>query len=117
VLAERLEVAPITVARLVDRMEAAGWVVRKDDPSDRRASSLYLTERCAPLLAAMHERAEAMLAEALAGISPSDRRQLLDTLQRIKTNLAEAEQRAAKGEQEVEHDGRGAQRAFGQRNR
>ncbi len=49
-LAEILEVEPITVARLVDRLEARGMVERRPDPSDRRCWRLHLTEAAQPLL-------------------------------------------------------------------
>ena len=42
-LADLLEVQPITLARLIDRLAAAGWVERRPDPADRRAQRLYLT--------------------------------------------------------------------------
>ena len=49
-LAEILEVEPITVARLVDRLEARGMVERRPDPADRRCWRLHLTEAAQPLL-------------------------------------------------------------------
>ena len=56
-LADILEVQPISVARLIDRMEAAGWVVRRPDPVDRRAINLYLTDKCDPILNKMKKTA------------------------------------------------------------
>ncbi len=49
-LAETLEVEPITVARLVDRLEARGMVERRADPGDRRCWRLHLTEAARPLV-------------------------------------------------------------------
>ena len=49
-LAESLEIQPITLTRLIDRMEAAGWVERRPDPTDRRARLIYLTDKAKPLL-------------------------------------------------------------------
>ncbi len=49
-LAEILEVEPITVARLIDRLEARGMVERRADPGDRRCWRLHLTEAARPLL-------------------------------------------------------------------
>lgn len=46
-LADALEVQPISVARLLDRMVKGGWVKREPCPSDRRAHRLYLTSQCA----------------------------------------------------------------------
>jgi DNA-binding MarR family transcriptional regulator len=89
-LAESLEVQPITLARLIDRMQAAGWVERRTDPEDRRAVRLYLTDKCQPILAEMHERATQMLEAVLSGVSTAARKQLIETLSQIKQNLSEA---------------------------
>src|SRR3712207_4616327 len=50
-LAEILEVEPITVGRLVDRLAARGLVARRADPADRRVWRLHLTTAAAPALA------------------------------------------------------------------
>jgi DNA-binding MarR family transcriptional regulator len=94
-LAERLEVKPITLTRLIDRMEAAGWVERQSHPEDRRASLLYLTRKTRPILNQMHRRAADTLEEALAGLSPALRRGFGEALQRIKQNLLKAENAGA----------------------
>jgi DNA-binding MarR family transcriptional regulator len=94
-LAEALEVQPITLARLVDRMEAAGWVERRNHPLDRRAVQLYLTAKSEPLLTEMQRRARGLLDEATAGLSASDARAFVATLQHIKRNLSAAEEAAA----------------------
>jgi DNA-binding MarR family transcriptional regulator len=49
-LAEQLEVEPITVARLIDRLESRGMVERRPDPTDRRCWRLHLTDASRPLL-------------------------------------------------------------------
>ncbi len=55
-LAEILEVEPITVARLIDRLEARGMVERRADPGDRRCWRLHLTEEARPLLGDIDEQ-------------------------------------------------------------
>jgi MarR family transcriptional regulator for hemolysin len=90
VLAERLEVKPITLARLVDRLEAAGWVKRRPDPHDRRAIRLYLTPKSQPILSDLYERAAETLEEALDGVSATKRRQLISVLSKMKSNLSAA---------------------------
>lgn len=88
-LAEILEIENITVGRLVDRMEEAGWVERRPDPSDRRARLLYTTEKVAPVMERMRELAEATRNEALAGLAPAQRDVLIDTLIQVRGNLSE----------------------------
>lgn len=106
-LAERLEIQPITLTRLVDRMEAAGWVERRDDPNDRRASRLHCTEQALPLVEQMQDRVAETLAEALAGLSPAARRELVGALALVKENLTAAQPASAQAAvnvvNEVEH--------------
>ncbi len=90
-LADSLEVQAITLARLIDRMESAGWVERRNHPSDRRAVQLYLTSKCQPILAEMQSRATETLAEALAGVPVAAQQQIVEALQRMKQNLVAAE--------------------------
>jgi MarR family transcriptional regulator, transcriptional regulator for hemolysin len=88
-LAELLELEPITLARLVDRMEQAGLVERRDDPADRRAHRLYLTPRAAPTLEQSRVVGEQVRAEAFAGIDEAARERLLELLLRVRGNLSE----------------------------
>jgi DNA-binding MarR family transcriptional regulator len=90
-LADRLEIQPITLTRLLDRMESAGWVERRAHPLDRRAVQLYLTARSQPILAEMNARGAEIIAEATRGVTGGAQKQLLDTLERIKSNLVTAE--------------------------
>jgi MarR family transcriptional regulator for hemolysin len=88
-LAEMLELEPITLGRIIDRMEEAGWVVRRADPADRRAHRLFMTERARPVLAQVLALAEEVRAEAFAGLSQAEREALLDALVHVRRNLSE----------------------------
>jgi DNA-binding MarR family transcriptional regulator len=90
-LAESLEIQPITLTRLIDRMESAGWVERRTHPLDRRAVQLYLTAQSQPILEQMHARAADTLNEATRGVTPRAQRQLVATLEQLKHNLIAAE--------------------------
>ena len=98
-LAERLEIQPITLTRLLDRMENAGWVQRRTHPADRRAVQLYLTAQSQPILEQLHALGTATLQEATRGIPPRSERQLVATLEQLKQNLTTAETAAAAPEQ------------------
>jgi MarR family transcriptional regulator for hemolysin len=87
-LADLMEVQPITVARLIDKLVAAGLVERRPDPKDRRAQLLFLTERATPLLIKMSEFGETTNAIALSGFSAEETETLLNLLSRIRANLA-----------------------------
>lgn len=87
-LAELLEVEPITLARLLDRMEAAGWVKRRPDPKDRRARLVFLTEKAKPLLDKLADFAADARAAAFAGMTPEEQERAIDMLIRVRGNLS-----------------------------
>ncbi|MCC7271203.1 MAG: MarR family transcriptional regulator [Alphaproteobacteria bacterium] len=86
-LAEILEVEPITLARLIDRLEAAGLVERRPDDRDRRLKRLFPTRAAAPVLERMRALGAATREEALEGIPPDARERLIDVLGTMKCNL------------------------------
>lgn len=86
-LAELLEVEPITLARMLDRLEEAGLVERRRDPADRRAWRIHLTDAAQPLIGKLRDIADELVEDALAGISEADRAQMRRTLDRVRTNL------------------------------
>jgi MarR family transcriptional regulator, transcriptional regulator for hemolysin len=98
-LAESLEIQPITLTRLIDRMQNAGWVERRTHPLDRRAVQLYLTPQSQPILEEMHARAGDVLNEATRGLAPRAQLQLIAALEQIKHNLTAAETGAVTPEQ------------------
>jgi MarR family transcriptional regulator for hemolysin len=88
-LADLLDVEPITLCRILDRMEEGGWVERRPDPTDRRARLLFMTDKARPILAKMRALADDIYAEALEGLPPSTREQLIAGLQHLRANLSE----------------------------
>jgi MarR family transcriptional regulator for hemolysin len=89
-LADLIEIMPITLARLIDKMEARGFVERRPDPADRRAWLLYLTPQARPLLEIMRSNGQKTRDEAFVGLSADAQLHLLQTLCLIKSNLLEA---------------------------
>jgi DNA-binding MarR family transcriptional regulator len=86
-LAEKLEVRPITLTRLLDRLEKTGWVERRLDADDRRVRRLYLTDQVASVVRRMRALGMELRQEAIGGLSHHEHATLLDLLKRIKTNL------------------------------
>ena len=86
-LADMLDLAPITLGRLIDKLTAAGLVERRDDATDRRAHRLYLTEKAAPALVSLGALAEDLMGRALAGLDEDEIRAMHDGLKTIKANL------------------------------
>ncbi|MDI7278029.1 MAG: MarR family transcriptional regulator [Anaerolineae bacterium] len=89
-LAERLQVTPATMTRMLQRMERAGFVERRPDPADQRLSRVYLTGAGRAVRAAVHEVVCTMEAETLAGFSPEERALLQRLLLAIRDNLLRA---------------------------
>src|SRR5215470_14644642 len=79
-LAEMLDIQPITLTRLVDRMCDNGLIERRSDPDDRRAKRLYLTPAARPVLDGLARIGKDMMATVLEGIEPAARERLLAQL-------------------------------------
>jgi MarR family transcriptional regulator for hemolysin len=94
-LSEILEVEPITVARLIDRLEARGMVERRADPKDRRIWRLHLCPPAATVLAELHAERAAMHAMATADVDPATEAAMVEGLKHMKaTLLSECRKRA-----------------------
>jgi DNA-binding MarR family transcriptional regulator len=100
-LAEILEVEPITLARIVDRLEASGFVERRQHARDRRLRLLHLTEKARPILERMRAIGQRTREEAFARLPQAERERLIDMLLHMKGNLlracAEPEDEAVNG--------------------
>src|SRR5947209_15456259 len=86
-LAEHLEIEPITLSRLVDRMESAKLIERRPDPADRRAYRLFLTEAARPVVADFRAIAYDCVMAALVGVSDAEIDTVTDVLSRVRANL------------------------------
>ena len=86
-LADLLDLAPITLARLIDKLAASGLVERRDDASDRRANRLYLTQEAAPTLARLDVLGEAVMTRVLNGLDDAAIAEMRAGLERMRTNL------------------------------
>jgi len=87
-LAELSEIDPMTLVRVIDRMEAEQWVSREPHPTDRRARCLVLKPAALPILQQMWRLADRARAEALAGFSVDEKEQLMNLLERAHANLS-----------------------------
>ena len=89
-LTELAEIEPMTLVRILDRMESDGWVERRADPNDRRARTLYLRSGAKPILEQIDKLSAQMRAEALAGLNAEQRNQLMGLLEHVYQNLSSA---------------------------
>jgi DNA-binding MarR family transcriptional regulator len=86
-LAEWLEMEPIAVGRVIDRLQAAGFVERRADPRDRRAWRLYITEQARVIVGDMELIARDLRKDATRGIASDELAAALGVINRIKENL------------------------------
>jgi DNA-binding MarR family transcriptional regulator len=86
-LAEMMEVEKASAGRMIDRLEAKGWVTRRAQAGDRRVNRIYLTPEAERVHRRMWRIAEATVEDALGSLSRRDTKQLLTFLARIKVSL------------------------------
>lgn len=89
-LAEMLDLQPITLTRLVDRLCASGLIERRADASDRRVKRLYLTAQARPLMDRLAALGQDMMESVLEGFDVSAIERMITELSRTKENLKAA---------------------------
>jgi len=87
-LAALVEVEPMTVARLVDRLEGGGFVERRADPKDRRVWRLHLLPAAGPALAEFNVWRDALSQRFEEILGAQAARELSDMLLAVKSGLA-----------------------------
>jgi MarR family transcriptional regulator, transcriptional regulator for hemolysin len=105
-LAELTDIEPMTLVRILDRMEADGWLERRLDSADRRARCLHLKVKATPLVDTIWELAELTRAEAFAGIPQQQSRMLIELLGKVRDNIALLEPLPAEGPEPQRHNAR-----------
>ena len=93
-LAEQMEMQPITLTRLIDKLCDNSWIERRGDENDRRVNRLYLRKAGRQLLGKLSGLRSELTATALDGISPADAQRLLSQMEAIKENVRNAIQNA-----------------------
>jgi MarR family transcriptional regulator, transcriptional regulator for hemolysin len=89
-MAEALEVQPITLLRLVDRLCEQDLLVRRPHPRDRRANRLYLTDKGRATLARLAPLGREVTGDILASMHEKDVAELLRTLLLVRSNIRNA---------------------------
>lgn len=89
-LAEILELQPISLTRLLDKLSNSGLIERRADPLDRRAKRLFLTPAARPLLEKLGELGEDLMGTALAGVDTDSVERMIAQLGVVKENLRQA---------------------------
>ena len=86
-LADQLQKDKNSVTKLVDAIEKKGFVIRKQNPHDRRANTLVLTEKANELKPGAKQKGISILDQILEGISEDELRSFLSTLRKLNTNM------------------------------
>ena len=94
-LAEQMEMQPITLTRLIDKLCDNDWIERRGDATDRRVNRLYLLKAGRALLGKLSGLRSELTATALDGIHPADAHRLLTQLELVKENVRNAIQNTA----------------------
>lgn len=89
-IASGLEINTVTAGRIIDRLEAAGWIERRPDPVDRRANRLFLTSAAAPMLARLSQVGAEEESTTLHGLDAGELATLSDLLDRLIANMKNA---------------------------
>ena len=86
-LADGMDMEPIAVGRVVDRLQKAGFVERRPDPDDRRRWRLHLRPQARQVMDGIVEVSTRLRAEALEGLSGNEVEALLRSLLHVRDNL------------------------------
>jgi len=86
-LAEFLEMEPIAVGRVIDRLQKAGFVERRADPNDRRCWRLHLRPKAHAVVDDMEQIASELFRQAQRGIAAAELKTMINALARMKENL------------------------------
>jgi MarR family transcriptional regulator, transcriptional regulator for hemolysin len=105
-LAEMLDLQPITLTRLLDKLSDSGLIERRPDPDDRRAKRLFLTPAARPLLEHLGSLGEEIMTAVLQGLPPQAVDQMIGQLDVVRENLRGlTQQRHAHGVARERHYG------------
>jgi DNA-binding MarR family transcriptional regulator len=96
-LAELMDMEPIAVGRVVDRLQKAGFVERRSDPNDRRVWRLHLSPQSTQIMDAIEQVSAGVRQDSLAGVDADQLQITLQVLSQIRETLSQLD-RASRGE-------------------
>lgn len=89
-LARIMQMGRAAASKLLERLEAKGWIERREDPGDHRVLRIYLRDRAAPVFELMRTEGRKQFDLMLAGISADEERGLIEGLRKIRANAERA---------------------------
>jgi MarR family transcriptional regulator, transcriptional regulator for hemolysin len=100
-LADILDIEPITLTRHLEKLEEAGLIERRSDPSDKRARTLFLTEAASPVIAKIRTIGRGLIEEMTAGLSAADIDAMRSGLQHLRNVLTDRSAEAPPANMEI----------------
>lgn len=94
-LAARVGIEPASLVRLLDVLQADGWIVRQQDEQDRRAKRICLTPKAQQLSGELLQVADVLKAELLGGLDPQELQTCIKVLAQIRRAAEQAQETAA----------------------
>jgi MarR family transcriptional regulator, transcriptional regulator for hemolysin len=91
-LAERMQLSKAAAGALMERMEAAGLILRSSDQEDGRIKTIMLTERARLISDEINRKGAELGVAARAGLSEKDRRKAVDIMLAVEANLSRIEE-------------------------
>ena len=86
-IAELTAIEKAPLGKILDKLEEAGWIVRKNDPDDRRARLVYATSKIDRFIPELAAAAKGTFALTLQGMRQGEVKDLIAKLQKLKRNL------------------------------
>lgn len=96
-LADLMDMEPIAVGRVIDRLQKSGFVERRSDPNDRRVWRLHLSSQSTQIMDAIEEVSAGVREDSVAGVDPDELQTTLKVLSQIRETLSQLD-RASRGE-------------------
>lgn len=96
-LADLMDMEPIAVGRVIDRLQKAGFVERRSDPDDRRVWRLHLSSQSTQVMEAIEQVSVGVREDSIAGVDPGELQTALKVLSQIRETLSQLD-RASRGE-------------------
>lgn len=90
-LAERLEITPAAVTKVIKRLEKLNYLERRADPADDRISRVFLKEEGRAVIHRIHEAFAQIDACVLGGFTPEEEATLTQLLRRVSANLSDSD--------------------------
>jgi MarR family transcriptional regulator, transcriptional regulator for hemolysin len=116
-LSELTDIEPMSLVRILDRMESDGWLERRNDPADRRTRRLYLKAKGKPLVEEIWHLVDLTRREAFTGIPKKQSDLLIALLEKVQNNFASLQPLPAAAVTTAPHAGRGGGDAGGGKRR